>query len=98
MRYATIPAERLRPVLGLTREHVEGDWLTPAESWGKHPPTDADGNPIENCVFCDTETGLVVIEDPKPAEGRFPLRCENRKAPLTVAKAKATKKAQGESA
>ena len=81
MRYSTVPAQELAPILGLTAEHIRGDWLTRAEWNG--PPTDADGNPIQNCVFADTDTGLVVIQDQKPAPGVFPFRCENRKPPIS---------------
>lgn len=77
MRYATIPAKEIAPLLGWNAAHLDGEWVKPAEFDG--PPVDARGIAISDCVFADTETGLTVIRD---SSGR--LRPHEFKAPLTV--------------
>lgn len=81
MRLSNVPMSDLRDILGLT-----DDCFVPGANWLRVVTwtvvRDALGRPVNDCVFADTETGLVVIRD--TGIGRYPLRCENRPAPLTV--------------
>ena len=83
MRYAAVPAKELQPVLGVIPKDgaIPKDWMTEADLTNVK---DADGAVVADCVFVDTDTGLVVIRNPSPAPGEFPLRAFSRKPPLTV--------------
>lgn len=80
-RFCTVDPAELRSVLGIGPWHAEAGWLARVEWDG--PPTDADGQLIDGCVFADVLTGLVVIHDPTEPLAH-PYRCAERKAPLTV--------------
>lgn len=81
MRLTNVPKAELRQVLGLSDWHCADDdeWVR-VVVW--ESVADANGRPVPDCVFVNTETGLVVVRDLTP--GAYPLRCENRPAPLTV--------------